>query len=599
MLPASVNAQVAKVPAFAKTQATPLAAAAKALEIPYLVAANCDESVNPANYYIVLSDQSDATYDKNTGSVSISTGYLLCLDLYNNLTSPLALPAGIYVPGGDLNGTGPGTYNPDYTYLLYYQNGTETGALSLDGAITVTADNGEYDITCTVKQGASSRDLHFSGRLPIVSTGVKESEYAQIKHDVEVDMKGGIAFYQGLTEYSNNGVTYINLYSTDFDENGALLKDGFNLAMMVAHKRVITKNKFQLFPGTYTNAYTLDRFTWYPCREINYSFGGSIITTQFGSYIRELKSNTADRYTYGYLATGTFEFEEVGDGIYKGYLDAVTDLGYKVKVNFEGPIALNTDNANVGSTPLSWLEDDVQLDFSKLEKGRVYHRGLMGGCRDLTVDLGSPSGKDEAINYGGDLLRLEFLAPVNDVVLQPGVYTVVPRRWNDYELAAGGTYEPMSLNQHRFGGNSGYDMDGTRYCHFEEGRYCVYDLWGPVFEGQVRVETEDYVNYYMEIELVDDAGFEITGEWDGPLELQYDLEALKAGVEMIDADEFQVVVEPGQILVLNCGNSPVELFSTTGALVARGNAATALDTSGIASGVYILKVNNHSVKVIL
>ncbi|MCM1348292.1 MAG: T9SS type A sorting domain-containing protein [Firmicutes bacterium] len=576
-------------------------ASSSALTMSNVVTAICDQRLNPVSYYVVLSDNNDATFDSKTGAVNINTGYVLCLDLYSIATSPVSLPAGLYSPQGLDAGTGNYTYDSEYTYLIYYQNGKEVSSALLDGAITITTDgDGVYEISCNITANGASREIKYKGRIPFTTVGEVESVYPQIKHDIEVDMIGGIAFYQGITDYSNNGVTYIDLFSTEYDENGVLLKDGFALNMMVAHKRVITKDKFQLFPGTYTNAYSLDRFTWYPCREINYSFGGSVITTQFGSYIRELKSNTSDRYTYGYLASGEFVFEEVGDGIYKGHLDAVTNLGFKVKVNFQGPITLNTDNAQVGSSPLSWLEDDVQLDFSKLDKGRVFHRNIMGGCRDLTVDLGSPSGRDEAINYGGDLLRLEFLCPQTDVTLQPGVYTVVPRRWNDNELAAGGKYEPMSLNQYRWGNNG--DMDGTRYCHFENDRYCVYDLWGPVMEGQVKVETTDHINYYMDIDLVDDAGFKITGIWDGPLELQYnpddiDLSGIVGAVETIADENLQVVVEPGAILVLNAGNAPVELYNITGVLVARGTADKTLSTEALASGIYILKVNNRSIKV--
>ncbi|MCM1110815.1 MAG: hypothetical protein NC336_06380 [Clostridium sp.] len=601
-------ADLVKVPAKVapQPQATAVQAPVAPLNLTNLVTAIYDGSQNLAEYYVIVSSSSDVKYDQKTGSIDIDNGYMMYIDLYNSITNPPQIPAGVYSPKTEAQGLTAYSFDADYTFLGYYQNGKVVSEAYVDGNVNVVVDeDGNCDISMNViTEDGGKRQVNFIGRVPLTVIGEKESEYPQMKHDVEVNLnKGGIAFYQGVTDYSNNGVTYINLYNVDFDERGAMLADGYNLAMMVAHKRVVSKDKFQLFPGTYTSAYSLERFTWYPCREITYSLDGSVVTTQFGSFIRELNSNSTDRYTYGYLASGEFVLEENGDGTYSGWLDAVTDLGYTVRVNFEGAISLNTDNAEVPAAPLSELQDDVELDFSKLEKGRVFHRGIMGGCRDLTVDLGSPAGRDESINYGGDLLRLEFLAPQSHSVLQPGVYTVVPRRWNDNELAAGGKYEPMSLNQHRFGGSSGGDLDGTRYCHFKEGSYCVYDLWGPVFGGQVRVQTVDYIDYHMDIELEDDAGFQITGTWDGPLELQYDAkvlaEQIAAGVRAVDADGIQVVVEPGSILVLNAGNAPVELFSATGALVARTTADLVIPTDALAHGVYILKVNNQTVKVAL
>lgn len=370
---------------------------------------------------------------------------------------------------------------------------------------------------------------------------------------------------------------------------------GFNLSMMVAHKRFTKRDSYQICPGTYTNAKNLARDTWYPCREIDYMG----ITMPFGSYIRELKIVNGERsYTYAYLKTGEFTIEDNGDGTYKGTLDAVTTLGYTVKLTWSGAIALNTENASFQAT-ISDLTDDVVLDFSKLEKGRIYHSGLKGGCRTFIVDLGSPSGKDEAINDGGDLLRMEFLADANDHLLKPGLYTVVPRRWNSDELRAGGTYEPMSLNKGYFGEHG--DQIGTRYAHFRSGSYCVYDMVGPAEEGSVRVSTSDYQNYQFEIDLADDAGFKITGYWDKPIEYNYSPDAVLAelGIEGVGGDDtvIRVVQEGSNLLVLNAGNSPVEIFAIDGRLVRAATADALIPVDGLSEGIYVVKVKNATLKI--
>ena len=243
--------------------------------------------------------------------------------------------------------------------------------------------------------------------------------------------------------------------------------------------------------------------------------------------------------------------------------------------------------------------DDVDLDFSKIEKGYINHEGLKGGCRTFVVDLGSWN--DESIARGGDMMRLEFLAPTNTSVLKPGLYTVVPQRWNSNELLAGGTYEPMSLNKGYFNGQ-GLQI-GTRYAHNEDGRNWVWDFVAPIESGTVKVDTEDYKTYHFEIKLVDDIGFEVRGEWNKPLEYLYDAENLDKELSGITtptgAADVKVVLEGRNIVVLNGGNAAITLYDLNGRTVATGNAAEVLDASAFGAGIYVLTINNQSIKIAL
>lgn len=576
------------------------ATSASTKEMPYSVVAIYDNaSASVPNYYLMISDSENAKYDHLKGSLSITEGYALTLDLYNETTNPLQIIPGTYNPKGASADYTPFVFDPSFSELSYYKDGKLQSATQITSPIVISGSgNGIYTITTTATDPVSNEacEIHFNGRIPVTDSHEKPTAYTMMKKDVEVTMNGGVAFYQGVTDYSNNGVTYLNLYSGSYDAaSGGMTSDGFNLALMVAHKRVTKKSDFAVFPGTYTNSTDLARFTWYPCREIEYGFGGESITMPFGSFIRERKNG---QFTYGYLKTGTFTIETDENGNVSGTLDAVTDLGYSIKVNFSGPMALNTDNASFKST-VSNLTDDVDLDFSTLEKGRIWHTGLKGGCRTFVVDLGSPAGRDESINFGGDLLRMTFLSPSNDAVVKPGLYTVATRRYNSNQLTAGETYDPMSLEQ-------GFTTDeGTRYAHFKNGSYCVYDLLGPCHEGTVLVSTTDYINYTFEINLVDDAGFEIRGIWDNrPLEYFYsheDLEKELAGVTVVAGDEtsLKVAVEGRYITVLNGGYAPMQLIDLNGRTVASGNAAESLDASALPANIYILRINNQSIKIAL
>lgn len=562
-----------------------------------------DESYEVPNYLIQLSDDETAKYDQRAMKVTMSTGYLLQLDLYNVATDPRAVVAGTYTPKTSEK-VSAGTYDADYSELSYYEDGKlKTAATRLSAPIEITTTgNGVYTVTTTAKDPVSGQDLELSytGRLPLSSTKDKPSSFTQLRRDLldaNLD-KGGICFYQGVSDYSNNGVSYLNLYSAEFNDNGGMPNDGINLVMMVAHKKFAKKELVTIIPGTYTNATTLARNTWYPCREIEYALGNESVSMPFGSYVRIRKNG---EYTYGYLKTGTFVLETDGNGNVNGTLDAYTDLGYHVTASFSGPMSINTDNATFKSG-VSNLIDDVDLDFSKLNKGYISHDGLKGGCRVFTVDLGSS--RDSEIYNGGDLMRLEFLAPTSTAVLQPGVYTVVPIRWNDYELHAGGTYEPMSLNKGYF--NDQGLMIGTRYAHYEEGRYRVWDFAGPADSGTVKVETTDHESYRFEINLVDDSGFEIRGSWDKPIEYLYDRNALEeeiklSGVALNPADEsnITVAVDNRTITVANAGDATVLIFDLNGRKVAEAGADTLIDASKLAPAVYILSVNNKSFKLIL
>lgn len=560
-----------------------------------------DRNSKVPNFYCILASNENAKYDSNTGAVTAPEGtFALVLDLYNNpLDGGLVLPEGTYTMFDNELPAPTFGYDGEYSMLNYY-DGKQQNSVLLEDRVEVTRDaaTGRYTIKTLVGLSDVVVEVTYNGPITFVSANERPTVYPQITRDLDVKLDyGGISYYQGVTDVSSQGVSYFDVYGVEFDkESGIMKSSGFNLCMMIAHKRFTKRADYAVCPGTYTNSTTLGRNTWYPAREIDYM--GYVMP--FGSYIRELKDVDGERsYTYAYLKTGEFTIEDNGDGTYKGTLNAVTTLGYTVKATWSGAIALNTDNAQFQAT-ISDLTDDVELDFTPLEKGRIYHTGLQGGCRTLVVDLGSPSGKDPGVNYGGDILRMEFLVDTKQHLLQPGLYTVVPRRWNSNELHAGGTYEPGSLNKGYFDGNGA--QIGTRYAHFREGSYCVYDMVGPAEEGSVRVETTDYKNYKFTIDLMDDAGFKITGNWDKPIEYCYDPEVILAeisGVSVIsdDSSAVKAVIEGDNLFIMNAGNADVAIYSADGRKVIATTADKVIPVSGLGKGIFIISTNNTTLKI--
>ena len=563
-----------------------------------------DQGYDVPNYYVILSDQASATYNQKTGTVSLDQGYILDLDLYNVVSDPLALPAGTYRSSSDMTAF---TVNPEASMLRYYSGGKQKSATVVNSDINVAVNpNGIYTLTTSVTNPETQQvcDLKFVGRLPIISINSKPASFPMLKQDVEnatLDA-GGIAFYYGVTDYSNNGVTYLNFYQGDFNDQGGLNGDGINLAMMIAHKRMSSREKYTIVSGTYVNAEDFARDTWYPCREIEYP--GVSGGMPFGSFIRIRKNGV---YTYGYFKSGTLtiEFDEENTHL-TGTLDAYTDLGYHVTATLDGDVTYDFTAASFQPS-LSNLTDDVDLDLDYLENGRIFHIGEKGGCRAFIVDLGSPAGTDSPAGVAADIMRVEFLMPMNEAVVKPGLYTVVPRRWNSNDLAAGCTYEPFSIGKgwaDHGSVSSSIASVGSCYAHFQENLTYVFDYYAPVDAGTVRVSTQDYINYTFDINLQDDAGYEIRGLWENkPLEYRYDRDELadQVGIESVSGDDnkIQVAVEGRNIIVLNGGNAPVVLFDMNGCQVAAGSAANVLDASGLNAGIYLLNVCNKAVKVVL
>ena len=79
----------------------------------------------------------------------------------------------------------------------------------------------------------------------------------------------------------------------------------------------------------------------------------------------------------------------------------------------------------------------------------------------------------------------------------------------------------------------------------------------------------------------------------------YDATSLEAGIDSVKTEDFEVVTEGRNILVLNAGDAPLALYSTTGQLVATGSASQVIDGSSLPAGIYLLKVNNSIIKIAL
>lgn len=539
-----------------------------------------------ADYYIILAEDEDATYDTSTGTVTATNSRVLTLDLYAEPTSPISLPAGTYTAG---DGSAEFTYHTSYSFSIGFdENGSmESNAAAISGDITVVKNSdGTVTISATDELGIS---YTYTGSLKMTSSSTSGYAYSQITGNVEATFTGGVAYYYGNLYSSGTGNIYINLYDGTFEEeSGSMTSVGTNFSLCAFSTLFGDPEQAKVRPGTYTMSRHFTSGTYYPGLEMTYAG----ITIPFGSYVKQrVAINSGDDYRYGYIVDGTVVITENDNGTYNFEINCVTDGGYTVKgtaANVSIPVYNLSDDT--AKAIISNLEDDVELDLGYVTNGRLYHNGPINGVRRFTIDLGSPSGLDG--NTEGDLQRIEFLADLSNAELPMGTYTVM-----EQDHTYSNFYAPYKLVQGYFY-NGG--LSGTRYMHYEEGRYRVMDLLAPAVEGTTTIQKNDDGTYTINMDFVDDAGYKITGSWTGTLLLQYDPTEVAAAIEAAGIEDvttgssLQIGSITDEAVVLNGvpAGAQVNVYSTDGRTNYTGVGTTTIATRSFAPGVYVIKVGN-------
>lgn len=546
------------------------------------------EDSKAGNYYTLLSTNAEDTYVGSTGEVNAKDAMVLFLDLYAPVSpiSDIALSEGAYTVSDEVEIKEPFRYSSEYSMLIYYNsNGEQDTGVYLTDEIIITHNGGNnYTVETTVWYNGQERAVHYTGPLTFTSDQMAATYYTQIRENLDLKMdKGGVAFYHGNLYENNTGNIYINIFDCDFDsETGAMNEDGYSFALCVLGRLFAKDVPPHPLAGVYEGSRSLARGTWFPGMEIDYMG----IPMLMGSYVRQKVNGS---YRYSYLKTGTVEIEELGGDTYKIVVDAVSDLGFIVKGTFTGEI-VTYDNGVEPPASISTLTDDVDLDLAKIPVSRIYHNGIKYNHRSLVLDIGSPSGKDEELANGGDIMRMEFIVAPTETRLLEGTYTVMENKSGNY-------YAPYKLTKGYFA--NGGELVGTRYNHFKEGSYWVFDEYAPAESGTVGVIKNDDDTYTFNIDITDDANYFIRGSWTGPVLYQYDPDALTsiAGISA-DGNTINADFANNVLYVYGAEDAQVNVFSTSGTLVSSTSGQPTIDLSHLANGVYIVKINNYTTKII-
>lgn len=576
--------QFAKLNALQPASAAPKLtrdAAATTVTLAKCVAGYYGDSETLANYYVILAEDENASYDSSTGTVTATDCRVLTLDLYAAPSSPISLPEGTYTSG---DGTAEFTYNYQYSFSVGFDSeGTmDEYGQAISGDITVVK-NSDGTVTITAADEAGVQ-YTYTGTLTMTSSSTSGYVYSQISSNVEATFTGGVAYYYGNLYSSGTGNIYINLYDGTFEEeSGSMTSLGTNVSICAFSTLFADPDAAKVRPGTYTMSRHFTSSTYYPGLEMTMAD----ITIPFGTYVKQrVAMNSGNDYRYGYIIDGTVVITENDNGTYNFEINMVTDGGYTVKgtaANVSIPVYNLSEDTK--KAIISNLEEDVELDLAYVKNARLYHNGPINGVRRFTLDLGSPSGLDN--NTEGDLQRLEFLTDLTNPELPMGTYTVM-----DQDHTYSNYYAPYKLVQGYFY-NGG--LSGTRYMHYEEGRYRVMDMLAPAVSGTVTIQKNADETYSVNMALVDDAGFNITGDWTGNVLLQYDPAEVAAGIDDVTVgSSLQIGAITDGAVMLNGvpAGAKVNVYSTDGRTSFAGVGTSTIATRTFAPGVYVIKVGD-------
>ncbi len=541
------------------------------------------------NYYLILADNNDVSYDGKNGTIKATNANVAILDLYapentDEENNVMSLPTGTFNTEGDLH------YNYEGSYVTAYDaEGNDNGGADIDGGITITKqindDNVElYTISFQDSEGTT---YVYNGEVSLtnmVSGGA--TVYPQMTTDIkDAKFTGGLGYYYGNLMESNTGNLVLDLYTGEYDEEtGGMTGKGLDFTINLYNRLFGNPKDATVVPGTYTVARNFKVNTFFPGMEIDY-MGMTIL---MGTYVKRRKAVTGltTDYDYCYIADGTITITEgEKEGTFDFVIDCVTDRGHKVTGTAKGISFKITDKSEKSNKDVhSNLTEDVNLNFDRVAKSRIYSLGEQNGVQVFTVDLGSPSGKDDPTGEGDqDLLRMEFQAAAGSKYLPEGTYTLMK---NSHLYT--NEYAPFKMTRGYFDDLGG--RTGTVYQHFQKCAdpatrlWWVMDKYAIVYSGTVGVTKTDNNHYKFVIDLYDGQGFKITGEYDKEMEYNYDPESISTGINGI--------VDNAN------GESKTEVYTVDGQLIKTVNATAAASVQNMPAGIYLVKTNNKTQKII-
>ena len=550
-------------------------------ELSYCVAAYCTNLGNGVtNYYIILTS-APGSFDASSGTVIFENdekAWLTAFDIYApTVENGFKLSDGEYASKKDSTAF---SFHPSYSGTSYINNAGEgTGYRITSAPIQITnLENGDVQIEWTITSGLVTKEAVFRGPIELRRQPTIQSPWPLIGEDMDLAFTGSLALYQGNFFNSKTGNILLNLYDTDFDpETGAHTGVGNCLQICLFNTLFGEAKDICIKPGTYKMARNFQRLTWYPGLVID-NMGQSVVMGSFCQRRLEDKS-----IAVAFMSEGEFTVAMDTDSVYTINVQMTTDDGYKVKGQYVGKITIFDESQDNPGAIISTLKQDYELNLDQIPVARAWKEDIQEGCSRYYLDIGSPSGRDSVlVKNGGDIFRIDMLLEMGAKSFTSGLYTVMEREYPS-------DYKPFALRRGHF--ENGGDLCGTRWFHFREGSDMVADGLAPAYYGTVDLRYISSDSVKVIIDVIDDGGYAITGEWQGPVEYMYDL---PVGIEeQLAAPEFTWKDKQTVLLGGVRPTDRVVVYTPGGEEVMSRTGASSLDLGHLNPGMYIIKVGSR------
>ena len=525
-------------------------------------------------YSVVLSDA--VCFRDGYGEPYLdSEGDMLVLEFHAPLQDddePVMIPGGVYEV--DPSDTSMLRINTSASYVkkmvgnIQYQYTFESGKFKLsinsEGAYVLETED------LVLGRGKESYDAYYSYTGPI-----HFSEWSKVAAEIQ-DIKADIvdmpftdvdaAYYGNLFGYGTGN--YVISLSTDGfmeDQTGTL--PGVALILNIFSEIVTGDKQILLKEGVYTV------YPSFNSAEYSMLCGLNMDGMPFGTYLAQVDKKGAQSLEF--ISGGTVEVTRESIN----YEDIYT-LKYSfnaparnIRGTWKGPLEFLNVAEDSGRLVLSTLEDDVECDMHRIERGLMYHVETLKTTPEPSIDIAEAwqlwleprawtdeekqlpwDERIEAWDPNGDVMILEFVTPfeakgdIAPIIGQEYTYTIQPNlgleeplylvsvskmgrpyddifyqpNWKDY------TYMTGTDARRGFTWDGGFR--GNWYLHYIEGTYQNMDHTAPAVKGTIKVVRNSEftmvsggreAEFSLVWDLYDDseASYNIAGEWTGPITL--------------------------------------------------------------------------------
>lgn len=431
-----------------------------------------------ANFYTFLSDM---PFDSDGYADIAGTYYLFDIFAPASALETEALPAGTYTLG-EPYATEEMTFGIDYSCV--YLPGEE-GRYLTDGTLVVTVEGDTYtfDAVLTDETGATHHVTYTGPTEYSYSPGgggdEDEDGYAVVENDLDVTASLVAAVYNSKTDETMS-VT-MQFTDMDVDAEGYVTPPG---TLLYVETYMPFNTDGSIATGTYTMSSNGEDLTFLPGVMEDY-YG--IMYIPSGTYAYCLDEYGSE--SYGVIAGGTMEISG-GAGNYTVECNFVTAEGVTVTCSYSGALSVQG---------LPSITDDYELDLTNaVGYGYYYGDGYGTGDADWIFSIEPTSGT-------GDGIQAEVLAEGLDfnAGIPSGTYTAA----TGYYPAAGEFV-------------TGYLSNGYLYgtCYIGLTNNSIYD-YSPAVDGELEVTNNGDGTYSISLNLINDLGYRMTGEWSGTMEM--------------------------------------------------------------------------------